>query len=34
MRNPFLLLNTKMQKNSTKVRINILDNNPADMLEP
>ena len=30
----FSLLNTKMQKNSTKVRINILDDNPADMLEP
>ena len=34
MPNLVLLLNTKMQKNSTKVRINILDNNPTDMLEP
>ena len=34
MPNLVLLLNTKMQKNSTKVRINILDDNPADMLEP
>ena len=34
MRNLVLLLNTKMQKNSTIVRINILYDNSADMLEP